>query len=36
MKVVGKGIPKSDGMAIVTGKPVYTEILLVVQKCFNN
>lgn len=29
MKVVGKGIPKSDGMAIVTGKPVYTEDLVV-------
>ena len=27
MKLVGKGIPKIDGMAIATGKPVYTEDL---------
>ncbi|OPX85508.1 MAG: Xanthine dehydrogenase molybdenum-binding subunit [Pelotomaculum sp. PtaB.Bin104] len=27
MKYVGKGIPKIDGMAITTGKPVYTEDL---------
>ncbi len=27
MKVVGKPIPKIDGMAIATGKPVYTEDL---------
>jgi len=28
MKVVGKSIPKIDGMAIATGKPVYTEDLV--------
>jgi CO/xanthine dehydrogenase Mo-binding subunit len=27
MKIVGKGIPKIDGIAIATGKPVYTEDL---------
>ncbi|MDF2672489.1 MAG: aldehyde oxidase, partial [Clostridiales bacterium] len=29
MKVVGKGVAKLDGMAIATGKPVYTEDLAV-------
>jgi len=29
MKLVGKGVPKIDGMAIATGKPVYTEDLVV-------
>jgi len=29
MKVVGKAIPKIDGLAITTGKPVYTEDLVV-------
>ncbi|MBP1764894.1 MAG: Xanthine dehydrogenase [Firmicutes bacterium] len=28
MKLVGKGVPKIDGMAIATGKPVYTEDLV--------
>lgn len=28
MKTVGKSIPKIDGMAIATGKPVYTEDLI--------
>lgn len=27
MRVVGQGLPKTDGMAIATGKPVYTEDL---------
>lgn len=27
MKIVGKGIPKADGIAITTGKPVYTDDL---------
>ena len=27
MKIVGKGIQKIDGMAIATGKPVYTDDL---------
>jgi CO/xanthine dehydrogenase Mo-binding subunit len=29
MKMIGKGISKIDGMSIVTGKPVYTEDLVV-------
>lgn len=28
MKLVGKGIPKIDGLAITTGKPVYTDDLV--------
>ncbi|MDR3588242.1 MAG: molybdopterin-dependent oxidoreductase [Negativicutes bacterium] len=31
MKVVGKGLPKTDGMMIATGKPVYTEDLASTQ-----
>jgi CO/xanthine dehydrogenase Mo-binding subunit len=27
MKIVGKGVPKIDGLAIATGKPLYTEDL---------
>ncbi|EEG77310.1 xanthine dehydrogenase family protein molybdopterin-binding subunit [Dethiobacter alkaliphilus] len=27
MKIVGKSVPKTDGLAIATGKPVYTEDL---------
>lgn len=27
MNIVGKGVPKTDGIAIATGKPVYTEDL---------
>ena len=27
MKIIGKAIPKIDGLAITTGKPVYTEDL---------
>ncbi len=29
MRIVGQGIPKTDGMAIATGKPFYTEDLVV-------
>lgn len=31
MKVVGKGLPKTDGMMIATGKPVYTDDLATAQ-----
>ena len=27
MSLVGRSIPKTDGMAIATGKPVYTDDL---------
>ena len=31
MKVVGKGIAKIDGMAIATGRPVYTEDMVMAK-----
>jgi CO/xanthine dehydrogenase Mo-binding subunit len=31
MKIVGKGIAKIDGMSIATGKPVYTEDLVMIN-----